>query len=124
MATTKPTQNDLNLLDNTSADANGWVKKDFGNFQLYEKSVTFSSITINGNTNTVLATINMPVGVTNSGSARFQCGYLGGFGGRIYANLDNGGTTSTVTSMTLQLGNSQASGITTSGVIYLQAITV
>lgn len=111
-------------LTKSAADANGWIKRDYGNWQTYERTITVSSLSIAGNSNTNLSAINMPVGITDSGSLRFTCGILGGYGGRILASLENGNTTSNVTSMTPSLGNLTTAGISFSGYVYILAISV
>lgn len=121
----KPDQTQLNLANNTTPDANGWVKKDFGNFQMYERTVSVSGVAVPANNNAVISSsLSLPVGIANSSLVRMYCTWFGGFGGRIYASVDNGNTTGNVTTFSVQLGNSQTAGITASGYIYIMCITV
>ena len=116
------TEAGLNLTK-SAADANGWTKKNYGNWQAYERTETISSKAVGANTGVSIATYSMPVGVTNTSTLRFYTGVLGGFGGRIFATIDNGNTTSAVTSITLWLGNSTTGSITFSGFVHIEAVS-
>ena len=108
----------------TGPDTNGWYKKDYGNWQEYYQQVTVTSVAVAANSYTQISTIGVPVGITNTSSLYFTVGVLGGYGGRIYATLDNGNVTSGVTTFILTLGNSTTSSITFSGFVGITAHTL
>lgn len=121
------TSNKLNLT-NAGVDANGWTKRDYGTWQEYEQVLTTgaSGITVNANTNSAAlgGTISIPVGITDSSSLRFYVGTIGGFGGRIFASIDNGNVVTAVTSFSVYLGNLTTGNIIFKGFVYLRAVTV
>ena len=117
------TSSNMNLTK-SGPDANGWYKKDYGNWQQYYQQVGITSLSVPANSYVQALTISVPVGVTNTSSLYFTTGVLGGYGGRIYATLDNGNVTAGVTTFILTLGNTTSSAITFTGFVGITADTV
>lgn len=111
-------------LTKSGPDANGWIKRDYGNWQTYEQTVGVVGAVVASGTPVLVATLSMPVGITDSSSLRFWSGSLKGFAGRVTVDLDNGNVTTAVTSMPVYLYNNTGGSITESGYIYVFAITV
>jgi len=108
----------------SAADANGWIKRDYGNWQTYERAITVTAQSVPANSNVSLGTFSLPVGVANSSTLRWNFSTFGGFGGRIFASGDNGNVNTAVTSLAIQLGNLTTSSISYTGFVYAYAITV
>lgn len=108
-----------------AADANGWTAKYTGQAIVYEQAFAWNNGIIGHQSNGLVASaVLMPVGIIDTSYIRAQCTWLGGYGGRLVASLDNGGTLSAVTSFGVQIGNLLATDITTSGYVYVQFTTV
>lgn len=107
-----------------TADINGWTKRDYGNWQTYEQTITVNGLAIGGGGLTAAASIGMPTGISDSSGLRLWTGSLKGYAGRVTAELDNGNTVSPVSSFTVYIYNNTGGTITWSGNVYVFAITV
>lgn len=105
-------------------DANLWTAFHYPNRIEYTYTWAATAQSVGGNSNLSLGTITVPIGIINTGYIELTAIPLGGFGGRIYASFDNGGTTSPVTSFVLQLGNLTGGNISFTGLINITARTV
>lgn len=112
----------LNLVK-SAADANGWVKRDYGNWQTYEMTVAINSLNLPATTQQLIATHSMPVGITDSSLLRFQISWVAGFQGRASFGYDNN-TTTAQTTLPLYGYNITGSTVVVSGYIYIYAITI
>lgn len=113
-------------LTKAAQDANGWYKKDYGNWQSYEYPLTVSSFTVSANSYAVVvSSLALPVGISTVGQLRFYLGLFVGYGGRVFASMDNGNTTATTATniSAISIGNVTSSSITLDGYIYIMGIT-
>jgi hypothetical protein len=110
-------------LTKATADANGWIKRDYGTWQTYERTVSVSSLSIGATSQVLVATHSMPVGITDSSFLRFQISWITGFQGRAMFGYDNNNTTPQ-TSLGLFGYNITGSSISVSGFVYIYGITV
>lgn len=107
-----------------AADANGWIRRNYGAWNTYEFVQTVTAQTVPANSNLNVATVNMPIGIIDTSYLRFTYSTMGGFGGRIFSNGDNGNTTAPTSNFGLQLGNLTTAGISYTGFVYVFAITI
>lgn len=111
------------FLTKSAVDANGWTRRNFGNFVIYEITIPVTGVAVPAQSNAVInAGLSIPVGVADSSKLRWWCQALMGFGGRIYASVDNGNTSAAVQAFSVQLGNLTASSITVTGYIYIYGL--
>lgn len=106
-----------------SADANGWIKRDYGSWQTYERTVAISALSIAGGAQISIVTHSMPVGIADSSLLRFSITQVAGFQGRAFVGYDNNNTAAQ-TSLSLFAYNALGTTIVFSGLVYITATTV
>lgn len=110
-------------LTKTGPDSQGWIKRDYGNWQTYEQTFSVSASVGSGGLINV-SNPGMPDGIANSSLLRVWCGSLKGYAGRVTADIDNGNTLLNQTSYSIYVYNNTGGTIAFSGYIYVFAITV